>query len=72
MKTVCTCQRMHDGNEVLTLRPLPEPPLEPITAIVRRIDSRELLGAASEIEIAHRSQTYRLRRTSLGKLILTK
>ncbi len=39
---------------------------------VRRIDSRELLGAAAEIEIEHAGQIYRLRRTSLGKLILTK
>lgn len=39
---------------------------------VRRIHSRELLGAAAEIEIEHAGQIYRLRRTSLGKLILTK
>jgi hemin uptake protein HemP len=39
---------------------------------VRRIPSRELLGAAAEIEIEHAGQIYRLRRTSLGKLILTK
>ena len=39
---------------------------------VRRIHSRELLGAAAEIEIEHAGQVYRLRRTSLGKLILTK
>lgn len=42
------------------------------TASVRRIHSRELLGAAAEIEIEHAGQIYRLRRTSLGKLILTK
>jgi hemin uptake protein HemP len=39
---------------------------------VRRIHSRELLGGAAEIEIEHAGQIYRLRRTSLGKLILTK
>ena len=39
---------------------------------VRRIHSRELLGAAAEIEIEHAGQIYRLRRTALGKLILTK
>ena len=39
---------------------------------VRRIPSLELLGAAAEIEIEHAGQIYRLRRTSLGKLILTK
>jgi hemin uptake protein HemP len=47
-------------------RPSPEP------SSVRCIDSRELLGAAHEIEIVHGSQRYRLRLTSLGKLILTK
>jgi len=41
-------------------------------APVRRIHSRELLGAAAELEIEHAGQIYRLRRTSLGKLILTK
>jgi hemin uptake protein HemP len=39
---------------------------------VRRIHSRELLGAAAEVEIEHAGHIYRLRRTSLGKLILTK
>jgi hemin uptake protein HemP len=38
----------------------------------RRVDSRELLGASKEIEIVHSGQCYRLRITSLGKLILTK
>jgi hemin uptake protein HemP len=38
----------------------------------RRLSSRELLGASKEIEIVHGSQCYRLRLTSLGKLILTK
>ena len=37
-----------------------------------RIDSRVLLGAADVVEIEHAGQVYRLRRTSLGKLILTK
>ena len=39
---------------------------------VRRIASRDLLGEAAELEIDHDGQLYRLRRTSLGKLILTK
>lgn len=34
--------------------------------------SAELFGDAQEILIEHQSQLYRLRRTSLGKLILTK
>jgi hemin uptake protein HemP len=38
----------------------------------RRINSAALLGAAPEIEIEHRGLIYRLRRTALGKLILTK
>jgi hemin uptake protein HemP len=39
---------------------------------MRRIDSKTLLGTAQEIEINHLGQIYRLRRTTLGKLILTK
>lgn len=38
----------------------------------RRLDSRELLGAAQEVEIEHAGSVYRLRQTALGKLILTK
>jgi hemin uptake protein HemP len=41
-------------------------------AQLRRINSRELLGAAQEVEISHTGQIYRLRLTALGKLILTK
>lgn len=46
------------------------PPRAP--AAVRRIQSRELLGAGAEVEIEHAGHVYRLRLTSLGKLILTK
>ena len=38
----------------------------------RRIDSAALLGPRGEVLIAHGQQVYRLRVTSLGKLILTK
>jgi hemin uptake protein HemP len=38
----------------------------------RRWRSTELFGAAQEVEIEHGEAVYRLRRTSLGKLILTK
>jgi hemin uptake protein HemP len=38
----------------------------------RRWRSTELFGPAQEIEIEHGQAVYRLRRTSLGKLILTK
>ncbi|MCX7165083.1 MAG: hemin uptake protein HemP [Rhodocyclales bacterium] len=31
-----------------------------------------LLGSRSEVEITHQGETYRLRRTRQGKLILTK
>jgi hemin uptake protein HemP len=54
--------------------PLPSP-LAPHDgpARSRRIRSDELFGSeAAEIEIEHRQQVYRLRRTALGKLILTK
>jgi hemin uptake protein HemP len=56
----------------------PPPAREPASppgasaAPVRRIHSRELLGTSAEVEIEHAGHIYRLRRTSLGKLILTK
>ncbi len=37
-----------------------------------RIDSAALLGPQGEVHIVHQQQIYRLRVTSLGKLILTK
>lgn len=53
-------------------KPGPAAGRTPDGAPLRRIDSRELLGTAQEVEIDHGGQIYRLRRTSLGKLILTK
>ncbi|MDP3085418.1 MAG: hemin uptake protein HemP [Rubrivivax sp.] len=38
----------------------------------RRWRSADLLGPLQEVEIEHRGAVYRLRQTSLGKLILTK
>jgi hemin uptake protein HemP len=38
----------------------------------RRWRSSEIFGADSEVEIEHGDAVYRLRRTALGKLILTK
>lgn len=38
----------------------------------KRLNSQTLLGGEREIEIEHAGQLYRLRLTSLGKLILTK
>lgn len=52
-----------------------KPPALPATrsgAGSRRWRSAELFGQASEVEIEHGQAVYRLRRTSLGKLILTK
>jgi hemin uptake protein HemP len=37
-----------------------------------RLSSRVLLGGGNEVEIDHGGVVYRLRQTSLGKLILTK
>lgn len=37
-----------------------------------RIESTALLGPHQEIDILHGGETYRLRRTRQGKLILTK
>jgi len=39
---------------------------------VRRITSRALFAGANEVLVQHGSDQYRLRRTSKGKLILTK
>lgn len=39
---------------------------------LRRYPSESLFGGALELVIEHRGAEYRLRQTSLGKLILTK
>ncbi|WP_457421542.1 hemin uptake protein HemP [Roseateles sp. P5_E7] len=44
----------------------------PAPTPVRRVDSATLLGPQGEVFIVHQQQVYRLRVTSLGKLILTK
>ncbi len=41
-------------------------------ANVRCINSQQLFADFSEVQIAHGDTVYRLRQTSLGKLILTK
>jgi hemin uptake protein HemP len=51
--------------------PQPERPVA-ARGEVPRISSEELLGGAQEVQIEHRGALYRLRQTSLGKLILTK
>jgi len=56
-------------------QPAPEntdqsPDAQPVVAT--RISSQALFLGANEIEIEHNGALYRLRQTSLGKLILTK
>ena len=58
---------------------LPEPAARPTTAhspsappLARRLRSTDLLGSEQQVEIEHGQAVYRLRQTSLGKLILTK
>jgi len=52
------------------LQPVPlRPPAPPA---VQRIDSTRLFAGAQEVQIEHRGVLYRLKQTSLGKLILTK
>lgn len=52
-------------------RPAPRATV-PQRAPVRTIPSQALFGEATEVRIEHNGATYRLQRTSLGKLILTK
>ena len=47
-------------------------PAERAAQVEPRISSRQLLGDSKEVLIEHRGAVYRLRETSLGKLILTK
>ncbi len=42
------------------------------TPVRRRYNSEQLFGDQTEVDIQHGEWTYRLRLTSLGKLILTK
>lgn len=63
------------------MKPLPPPSTSrpatptmpmPMPMPMPRIDSTTLLGLHQEIGILHAGETYRLRRTRQGKLILTK
>jgi hemin uptake protein HemP len=55
---------------------VPTPPRETVHGPggerVRTIDSAALLGTARELRIRHQGESYTLRITRLGKLILTK
>ena len=46
--------------------------IEPKTAGASEWNTTQLFGAAHEVGIRHEGHLYRLRRTKLGKLILTK
>ncbi|MDR7331507.1 hemin uptake protein HemP [Roseateles asaccharophilus] len=59
-----------DHNPRKTSAPLPAGRSDPDA--LRRVDSATLLGPGGEVLIVHQQQVYRLRVTSLGKLILTK
>lgn len=48
------------------------PPAPPTPALAARLSSQALLCGRREVEIEHAGQVYRLRLTTLGKLILTK
>ncbi len=50
----------------------PGNPLRPNPGARRRYNSEQLFGDQTEVDIQHGEWTYRLRLTSLGKLILTK
>jgi hemin uptake protein HemP len=52
--------------------PLQRHNLAPAANATLRTNSRALLGDGRELEIEHAGCLYRLRLTSLGKLILTK
>jgi hemin uptake protein HemP len=52
--------------------PAPASPPPTVRDEVQRISSEVLLAGAQEVQIEHRGALYRLRQTSLGKLILTK
>ncbi len=62
----------------LSKPPSPERPAPPPAAARAgapcppRWSSQALLGDRAEVQIVHGDQVYRLRRTALGKLILTK
>ncbi len=53
--------------------PAAKPEMSRTPAVIPRpLDSVALLGTKGEVEITHQGETYRLRRTRQGKLILTK
>jgi hemin uptake protein HemP len=64
---------MHASSNMLSAPELThEPALSTIAPGVARISSAQLLRGANEVQIEHHGVLYRLKQTSLGKLILTK
>ena len=59
------------NTDTLTLAQLNEKQRTTVS-VSRPLDSAALLGSKDEVEIIHQGETYRLRRTRQGKLILTK
>ncbi|WP_338147695.1 hemin uptake protein HemP [Neoroseomonas terrae] len=53
-------------------QPAPAPAREPVLREPAVLESRALLGNSREIAIRHGTETYRLKLTRHGKLILTK
>ena len=54
-------------------KPSPElPPSSETVPAIPTVSSRDLFGDHKEIHITHQTETYRLRITSRGKLILQK
>ena len=52
--------------------PRPQASAAPSPAQAVRVTSAQLFGSALEVQIDHHGAVYRLKQTSLGKLILTK
>jgi hemin uptake protein HemP len=52
--------------------PMPQAGTSPSPAQAVRVSSAQLFGSAVEVQIDHHGAVYRLKQTSLGKLILTK
>lgn len=61
------------GNEADAPRRVSNrPPIEIVRPLAKSYTSHELFGDSNELSILHRDERYKLRITSLGKLILTK
>ena len=70
-------QRVRQGDVSVNSKPAAIPErrsdaLDPGDRRVRTIDSEDLLGTSRELRIRHQGESYTLRLTRLGKLILTK